>query len=199
MKQAKTASQDMVVYQTKTGALELRGDFTNETVWASLDQLARLFGRDKSVISRHLKNIFSEGELMRSATVAKNATVQTEGKRSVEREIEYYNLDAIISVGYRVNSKTATEFRQWATQTLRQHIVDGYTINPERIGQNYEQFMQAVGQVQSVLPADSAINNTEVLELVRLFADTWFSLDAYDKESLKPSKVNKKKVKLTAQ
>lgn len=196
MKKVKTASQDMVVYQTKSGALELRGDFTNETVWASLDQLARLFGRDKSVISRHIKNIFAEGELAQKAVVAKIATTAADGKTY---QVDYYNLDAIISIGYRVNSKTATEFRQWATTTLRQHIVEGYTINPARVSRNYEQFMQAVGQVQSVLPANSTIDNTEVLELVRLFADTWFSLDAYDKESLKPAKVNKKKVKLTAQ
>ena len=91
--------------------VKLRGDFRNETLWASLDQIAEVFQRDKSVISRHLTNIFKEGELIKEATVAKNATVQIEGNRKVVRDIEYYNLDAIISVGYRVNSKTATKFR----------------------------------------------------------------------------------------
>lgn len=191
-------SNELVIYQTKQGEILLRGDFDKETIWASLDQIAKLFGRDKSVISRHLRNIYQEEELSEKATVAKNATVQKEGKREVIREIEYYNLDAIISVGYRVNSKTATQFRQWATKTLRQHIVEGYTINPDRISQNYATFMKAVQQVQAVLPTGEVMDGKEVLELVRLFADTWFSLDAYDKELLSPTKVSKKKVALTA-
>ena len=191
-------SKELVIYQNKQGSIALRGDFEKETIWASLDQIAKLFGRDKSVISRHLKNIYEEKELVFSATVAKNATVQKEGKREVLREIEYYNLDAIISVGYRVNSKTATQFRQWATKTLKQHIVEGYTINPERVAGNYEAFMKAVAQVQAVLPSGEVMDGKEVLELVRLFADTWFSLDAYDKELLSPKKVSKKKVQLTA-
>lgn len=189
---------ETVIYQDNKGAITLRGDFTNETIWASLDQIAKLFGRDKSVISRHLSNIYKEGELSISATVAKNAIVQEEGSRSVVRKIEYYNLDAIISVGYRVNSKTATNFRQWATKTLRQHITQGYTIDPKRIAHNYDAFMAAVQQVQSVLPSGGVVEAKDVLSLVRLFADTWFSLDAYDKETLAPAKMSKKKIKLTA-
>lgn len=98
------------IYQAEDGQ-EIRVRLEKETLWLSLPQLASLFGRDKSVISRHLKNIFDTGELSREATVAKNATVQTEGKRQVRRQTELYNLDAIISVGYRVNSKTGTQFR----------------------------------------------------------------------------------------
>src|SRR3989344_6049655 len=124
MKKRKISS-GIVIYQAKNGAIELRGDVSRETLWATLDQIAEVFGRDKSVISRHLKNIYKEGELDEQATVAKNATVQIEGNRRVERTIEYYNLDAILSVGYRVNSKTATQFRQWATKTLREHITKG--------------------------------------------------------------------------
>src|SRR3989344_7729636 len=108
----------MVIYQAKTGAIELRGDFGKETIWATLDQIANLFGRDKSVISRHIKDIFKQRELDPKATVAKNATVQIEGDRKVKRTIEHFNLDVILSVGYRVNSKTATQFRIWATKTL---------------------------------------------------------------------------------
>ncbi len=98
-----------IIYQAKNGAIELRGDASHETIWATLDQVATVFGRDKSVVSRHLKNIFVEGELDRAAVVAKIATTATDGKTY---QVEYYNLDAIISVGYRVNSKTATQFRQ---------------------------------------------------------------------------------------
>ena len=147
----KTLKNSIVVYQAKSGAIELRGDFGKETIWATLDQIAEVFGRDKSVISRHLTNIYKEGELDVKATVAKNATVQIEGKRHVERVIEYYNLDAIISVGYRVNSKTATKFRQWATKTLRTYIVDGFAINKNRIAKNYAQFLGVVEDIKKLL------------------------------------------------
>lgn len=192
----KKLEQKMVIYQTKSGALELRGDIEKETVWASLDEISIVFGRDKSVISRHLKNIYKEGELQQVSTVAKNATVQLEGKRNVTREIEYYNLDAIISVGYRVNSKVATEFRQWATKTLREHITKGYTINPKRVAQNYDVFMKAVSDVQVLLPEHVTLDPKTILELIKEFASTWVSLDAYDKETLTLKGVTKKKVNL---
>ncbi len=194
----KTISKDLVIYQTKSGALELRGDFEKETIWASLDQIAGVFGRDKSVISKHLKNIYKEGELSEQATVAKNATVQIEGKRTVVRTIEYYNLDAIISVGYRVNSKVATQFRQWATRTLREHITKGYTINKKRVGKNYDAFMKAVSDVQSLLPEHVTLDPKAVLELIKEFASTWVSLDAYDKEELELKGITKKKVSLVS-
>lgn len=186
-----------VVYQAKSGAIELRGDFERETVWATLDQIASVFGRDKSVISRHLKNIYAEKELDQKTTVAKNATVQIEGQRTVERVIEYYNLDAIISVGYRVNSKTATEFRKWATKTLREHITKGYTINRKQIAKNYDAFMKVVADVQALLPEHVALDPKSVLELIKEFAGTWVSLDAYDKESLVSIGSTKKSVRLT--
>jgi prophage maintenance system killer protein/transposase len=192
----KKLDSKLVIYQSKSGALELRGDLETETVWASLDQIATVFGRDKSVISRHLKNIYKEGELTSESTVAKNATVQLEGRREVVREIEYYNLDAIISVGYRVNSRVATEFRQWATKTLREHITKGYTINRKRVAQNYEAFMKAVGDMQALLPEHVTLNPNAVLELIKEFAGTWVSLDAYDKESLVLKGATKKKVSL---
>lgn len=104
----------IVIYQAKSGAIELRGDFGKETMWASLDQIADLFGRDKSVISRHIKNIFKDGELQRDSVVAFFATTAADGKTY---NVEYFDFDMILSVGYRVNSKTATRFRQWATKT----------------------------------------------------------------------------------
>lgn len=189
----------LIVYQAKSGAIELRSDFEKETIWATLDQIAEVFSRDKSVISRHLKNIYKEGELDAKTTVAKNATVQREGARQVERIIEYYNLDAIISVGYRVNSKTATRFRQWATKTLRQHITKGYTINPRVIKTNYAEFQKAVDNIKHLLPSGGAIDSASVLELISAFADTWVSLDAYDKDKLVAKGATKKSVALTAE
>ncbi len=100
------------IYRTKDKQTQIEVKFEGDTAWLSLNQISELFGRDKSVISRHLKNIYREGELKKGATVAKNATVQIESGRKVIRSIEFYNLDAIISVGYRVNSKRGTEFRQ---------------------------------------------------------------------------------------
>ena len=105
---------DIVIYESKDGHTRIDVTLDNDTVWLSLNQIAQLFGRDKSTISRHIKNIYEDGELIQEATVAKNATVQIEGGRKVCREITTYNLDMILSVGYRVNSKQATAFRQWA-------------------------------------------------------------------------------------
>ncbi len=198
MKKKKEKNKNVVIYQAKSGAIELKGDLSKETIWASLDQIATLFGRDKSVISRHIKDIFEQRELNPRATVAKNATVQTEGDRRVRRTIEYFNLDVILSVGYRVNSKTATQFRIWATKTLRNYIVDGYAINKNRIAKNYEHFLGAVEDIKKLLPSGSATDSKDVVELVSLFADTWLSLDAYDKELLPKGKLTKKKVDLTA-
>ncbi len=184
----------IVIYQARNGAIELRGDASRETLWATLDQIAEVFGRDKSVISRHLKNIFGEGELNRNSVVAKNATTAADGKIY---QVEYYNLDAILSVGYRVNSKTATQFRQWATKTLREHITKGYTINRKRIARNYEAFMKTVADVQALLPEHVALNPKSILELIKEFSSTWMSLDAYDKESLTAIGSTKREVKLT--
>lgn len=189
--------KEIIIYQGKSGAIELRGDLKKETIWANLDQIAHVFERDKSVISRHLKNIYKEKELDRNSTVAKNATVQMEGKRKVERVIEYYNLDAILSVGYRVNSKKATQFRQWATKTLRQHILEGYTINKKRLAKNYEKFLKAVDDVKKILPSGGQIKAEDALELMKMFASTWLSLEAYDKQALPKKGATKRQVKIT--
>ncbi len=114
--------QHVVIFKTEDGKISIDARFSEETVWLSLEQLTALFERDKSTISRHIKNIFEEGELSESATVAKFATVQNEGDRRVERQIEFYNLDVIISIGYRVKSLRGTQFRIWATKRLNEYI-----------------------------------------------------------------------------
>src|SRR3989344_444426 len=192
----KAATREGVIYQAKSGAIELRGDFERATVWATLDQIAEVFGRDTSVISRHFKNIFKEGELERNAVVAKNATTAADGKTYL---VEYYNLDGIISVGYRVNSKTATQFRQWATKTLREHITRGYTLNRKQIGKNYDAFVKAVGDIQVLLPEHITLDPKNILELVKEFSATWVSLDAYDRGALVPMGSTKKAVTLSGE
>ena len=107
-------------------------------------------------------------------------------------------MDAILSVGYRVNSKQATQFRIWATKILRQHLVEGYTINKKRIGQNYKKFMQAVADIKALLPTNNRVRNNDILELINAFAGTWFSLDAYDNNTFPPVGSTKKKVVFNA-
>jgi len=125
----------LILYQTEDGKTRIEVRLQGETVWLTLSQMAELFQVDKSGISRHLKNIYETGELRTEATVANFATVQHEGSRSVQRALEYYNLDAIISVGYRVNSIRGTQFRIWATQRLREYIIKGFTLDDDRLKQ----------------------------------------------------------------
>jgi hypothetical protein len=126
-------NNEVLLYTDENGNVSLDVSLENETVWLSQKQMVELFGRDKSVISRHIKNIFKDQELDENSTVAKNATVQMEGNREVVREVEYYNLDMIISLGYRVNSKSATQFRIWATKILKEYLVKGYAINQKTV------------------------------------------------------------------
>jgi len=126
---------ELIIYQTDDGETRLQVRMDQETAWLTLNQMADLFQRDKSVISRHIRNVFEEGELLRERTVANFATVQFEGNREVSREVEYFNLDVIISVGYRVKSHRGTQFRIWATQRLREYIVKGFALDDERLKQ----------------------------------------------------------------
>jgi hypothetical protein len=130
MSDALEPSSDLILYQTEDGRTRIQCRFQNETVWLSLNQMADLFHRDKSVISRHIKNVFEEGELKSETVVANFATTAADGKTY---QVEYYNLDVIISVGYRVKSARGTQFRIWATQRLREYLVKGFTMDDERL------------------------------------------------------------------
>ena len=188
-----------IIYQAKNGAIALRGDTRTETVWATQLQIADAFEVDVRTVNEHIKNIYKTEELREVGTIRKFRIVQTEGGRSVSRETNHYNLDMILSVGYRVNSKKATAFRQWATKTLRQHITKGYTLNPKAIKRNYAEFQKAVENIKELLPSDSTIDHASVVELVSAFADTWLSLDAYDKDALATKGATKKRVAITAE
>ena len=140
---------EIILYRPNELAEHIEVRVEEETVWLSLNQIAQLFDRDKSVISRHLRNIYKEEELAIVATVAKNATVQMEAGREVKREIEYYNLDAILSVGYRVNSKQGTQFRIWANKILKDYLLKGYSINNRmnRIEDNVQALSKKVNEI----------------------------------------------------
>ncbi len=147
-------NSELIIYQTQDGETKIDVRMESDTVWLSLMQLSELFQRDKSVVSRHIKNIYEEGELEMKSTVANYATVQSEGKRTVGREIEYYNLDVIISVGYRVKSLRGTQFRIWATKRLNEYIVKGFTMNDELLkqaggGKYFDELLERIRDIRS--------------------------------------------------
>src|SRR5579862_9920513 len=131
---------DTIIYQSKSGSLELKTDKKQETIWLTQDQMASLFDVQKSAISKHLKNIFDSEELQEKSVVS---ILETTAKDKKIYKVKHFNLDAVLSVGYRINSKKATHFRQWATKTLKEHIQKGYTINRHRIKSNYDEFLKA--------------------------------------------------------
>jgi len=143
--EGKTMNGEILIYESGNHTIEVRLDGGRETLWLSLQQMADLLDRDKSVISRHLRNVFKVEELSRDSVVAKNATTAADGKTY---QVDYYNLDAIISVGYRVNSKKGTQFRIWATQRLKEYLVQGYAINQQRFDKNSAELKQAIALIQ---------------------------------------------------
>ncbi|WP_278464516.1 virulence protein RhuM/Fic/DOC family protein [Stutzerimonas kunmingensis] len=176
-------SQQIQLFTSADGQAQLQVALEHETVWLSLQQLTELFGRDKSVISRHLKNIFDSNELQREAVVAKKATTAADGKTY---QVEYFNLDAIISVGYRVSSARATQFRQWATAVLKQHLVEGYTLNQRRLAERGIEFEQAVSLLSRTLANQQLVNDQgrAVLQVIGDYARSWSLLQGYDEQSL---------------
>jgi len=187
---------DTVIYQTKNGAISLRQDTSADMLWASQEHIADIFELERSTVTKHIRNILKDKELNEKSVCAKLSHTAEDGKIY---QVQFYSLDVILAVGYRTNSKKAIAFRQWATKTLKDHIYKGYTINKNRVQKNYTEFLKAVDDVKALLPSDTTIDHSAVLELVTLFADTWFSLDAYDKDKLVTQGATKKKVSLTAE
>src|SRR3989344_1973993 len=185
--------KDIVIFQAKSGAIEFRGDFRAETIWATQAQIEDLFNVDQSVVSRHIKNIFNDHEIDEKGNMQKMHIANS------DKPVKLYSLDVILAIGYRANSKITIDFRRWATKTLRTHIIDGYTINKDRVGQNYESFMEAVQNVRALLPASNIVSSNDILELISVFADTWFSLNAFDRGEFGTGKPTKIKVALTAE
>lgn len=162
----------ILLYQTPDGESRIEVRLQGETVWLNLDQMAELFQRNKSTISRHIKNAYEEGELEHEATVAFFATVQTEGNRQVERDIAYYNLDMIISVGYRVHSYRGVQFRMWATRVLKEYIVKGFALNDDLLkragGGNY--FDELLARIRDIRSSEKVFYR-KVLEIYALSID----------------------------
>ena len=177
---------NIVIYRGVGGSAELDVKFEGKTFWLSLNQIAQLFDRDKSVISRHINNVFKTGELEKSSVVAKNATTASDGK---VYQTEFYNLDMIISVGYRVNSKRGTQFRMWATNALKEHLVEGYTVNKSRLKElakdntvNKRRLKELQGAVKIMAKAISNDKTThdQAKAIVRIVSDYSGALDLLD-------------------
>ncbi|TYB22042.1 Fic/DOC family protein [Aggregatibacter actinomycetemcomitans] len=174
------------IYTNQDGKVSLTVSFEKETVWLSQPEMAKLFSTSTDNISLHLKNIYLEHELDEISTTEDFSVVRQEGKRNVKRTIKYYNLDAIISVGYRISSKRATQFRQWATQTLKQYLVQGYALNERRLQERGIEFEQVIGLLGQTLSNQSLLSDEgkAVLSVVQDYARSWSLLQAYDEQSL---------------
>ena len=176
---AEPSGSDVVVYEAPDGSVRVDVRLIDETVWLSLNQMAELFGRDKSVVSRHLRGVFQAGELTRAAVVAKQATTAADGK---SYQVEYFNLDAIISVGYRVNSRRGVSFRQWATTTLRDHLVRGYTLNRQRFEANARALEAALALVRATASGEllTTDQGRGLVEVIARYTQTFLLLQRYD-------------------
>jgi hypothetical protein len=181
----------IVIYEDVNGEIKLDVSLENDTLWLSQKQLEVLFDRDKSVISRHIKNIFKDEELDKNSVVAKNATTATDGKIY---QVEYYNLDMIISLGYRVNSKRATSFRVWATKILKDYIINGYSINNKRLQQKgLKELNETISLLKDTISnAQIELNEAKgLLDVILNYSRTWTLLQGYDEDSLKIDFVSK--------
>lgn len=180
------------IYQSEDRQIELDVSFDNETVWLSQQQMARLFGSTKQNISLHINNCYREGELLKKATVKESLTVQKEGQRSVQRKVILYNLDVIISVGYRVKSKRGTQFRIWATSKLKELLVRGYVVNEKRLKEKEQEVKFLKSGIQILSRAIEQKGEEEGYAWLNTYSIGLSLLDDYDHESLDKSGISKK-------
>jgi death-on-curing family protein len=178
---------EIVLYTSKNGDMSVEVQLQEETVWLSQKQMAQLFGKDTRTVNEHIKNIYKERELEENPTIRNFRIVQKEGERTVERETNFYNLDVIISVGYRVKSQEGTHFRIWATRTLRDHILKGFTINKNRLQQNgLQELQQSVALIEKTLSRFD-VNGDQakgLLDIITNYTNTWLLLQQYDESAL---------------
>lgn len=166
---------ELVIFKAQDGNIKLNVNIENETVWLSLDQMSELFERDKSTISRHIKNIFKDGELSQNSVVANFATTASDGK---VYDVTFYDLDVIISVGYRVKSKRGVEFRKWANEVLKNYILKGYAVNNNRINQ--------LGEIVRIMKrANNQLESGQILDVIEKYTAALNLLDDYDHQKIK--------------
>jgi len=175
---------EIIIYTNSINQIQVEVDYENGTLWLNLNQISQLFEKDKSVISRHIKNIFNEGELDTDATVAKNATVQIEGNRTVIRKIDFYNLDVILAIGYRVSSFKGTLFRKWATEKLNSYLVQGYAINEKRLAQKQQEVEYLKTGIRILNRAIEQQATQDESQMLLVFAKGLSLLDDFDHQTL---------------
>lgn len=190
--QTQPTPSDILIYQAPNGAIELKWNLDQETIWANQAQLTELYGVDQSVISRHIRNIFKDGEIEQQSNMQKMHIPFS------DKPVTFYSLDVILSIWYRTNSQVAIQFRKWANNILKQHITQWYTINQNLIQKNYDLFMKAVDDVKA-LASHRDIPTDDILELIKIFGQTWFSLDAFDKQSFTPTETTPQTVHIQSQ
>ena len=188
-------NNEIVIYQSEDGKTQLDVKLEGETVWLTQTQMSELFQTDRTVINRHIRNIYKSGELEEEATCAKNAQVRIEGNRTVSRSIPYYNLDMIISVGYRVNSIRGVRFRQWANSVLKQYLIKGYAVN-ERIRKQQiselRELVQVLGRTLQQQPLPTTDESNALFKVVVDYTYALDTLDDYDYQRLSISKTTSK-------
>lgn len=184
-------NQQIQLYTSEDGQIKVEVTQDAETLWLTQLQMGELFGSTPENILIHLKNIFKDKELQEQATTKEYLVVRQEGSRQVKRNIKHYNLDAIISIGYRVNSSRATQFRIWATNTLKQHLVQGYTLNQKRLKERGIEFKQVLNLLSQTLSNQQLINNEgeAVISVINDYARSWSLLQGYDEQSLQSGSI----------
>lgn len=183
---------EIIVYEAPGGEVRVDVRLERETVWLSQEQMAEVFGRERSVVTKHIRNVFKEGELDPGATSAKFAQVRSEGGRAVTREVDHYNLDVIISVGYRVKSQRGAQFRIWATRTLREHLVRGYTLDRQRFAQNAAELEAALTLVRRAAAGEvlTMDQGRGLVDVIARYTQTFLLLQRYDEGLLAEPKGN---------
>ena len=179
--------QNVILYTDEQGQVSLEVSLENETVWLSQKQMAELFDKTAPTINEHIKNVYAEGELEENSTIRNFRIVQTEGKREVERDVIFYNLDVIISVGYRVKSKRGTQFRIWASKILKEYIIKGYALNHQRINaQSLHELTATMELVRKSIESKELSNNEAkgLFDIINNYAKTWALLQGYDSDAL---------------
>jgi len=182
-------NSDIKIYQSQDGQTEVQVRFEDETVWLSQKQMAQLFDKDTDTVGLHLKNIYKSGELDEISTTEDSSVVQLEGKRNVKRNVKLYNLDAIISVGYRVNSKQGIQFRIWANKILKEYLIIGYALNERKLNEQNEQLKELQNSVKILGNALTfkTLSSDESAGLLKIISDYAYALDIldqYDYQSL---------------
>ena len=191
--------KNIEIFQSPTGEIEFRGDIEHETVWASQKQIAELFAIDRTVVSRHIKNIFKDAELEKEVVCAKFAHTTSHGaieSKTQTRELDFYNLDIILAVGYRTNSKKAIDFRKWATSILKKYLINGYAVNEKKLTQTKELLNNLKATIE-FLSSKEIEQEKEILHLLKTYTKTLSLLESYDKSSIEDFEGKKTSYQLT--